>query len=219
MRILIVGAGKVGSILAKMLAEKGHEVIVLDKDPRKAEALAREADVEALARDATDPSVYEAEIDLSTIDVVVAVTNRDEVNMFVATLAREYEVPRIIVKVRDSRIAYLIEKLGIEHVIVEPNVTANIINSIIEGKYVAVTLLPAFTGNYRLVSITISETDTAAGKPLDEIDYPRDRAKILAVFDGSTFLDPSEVIRLEPGYQVIALVRADAVEEFMNAFR
>ncbi len=219
MRILIVGAGKVGSILAKTLAEKGHEVIVVDKDPRKAEAVAREADVEALARDATDPSLYEREVDLSTVDVVVAVTNRDEVNMFVATLAREYDVPRIVVKVRDSRIAYLIEKMGIEYVVVEPQVTASIIHSIIEGKYVAVTLAPAFSGNYRLVSITISETDSSAGKTLDEIPYPRDRAKVLAVFDGTGLRDPSEIARLEPGYQVIALVREDAVDEFMAAFR
>ncbi len=216
---MIIGAGKVGSILAKMLADKGYDVIVVDKDPRKAEALAREADVEALARDATDPSLYEREVDLSTVDVVVAATNRDEVNMFVATLAREYDVPRIIVKVRDSRIAYLIQKLGIEYVIVEPLVTANIINSIIEGKYVAVNIVPAFTGNYRLVSVTISEGDSAAGKTLDEIPYPRDRARVLAVFDGQALLDPSEVVRLEPGYQVIALVRQDSLEEFLQAFR
>ena len=175
--------------------------------------------MEALARDATDPSLYEREVDLSTVDVVVAATNRDEVNMFVATLAREYDVPRIIVKVRDSRIAYLIQKLGIEYVIVEPLVTANIINSIIEGKYVAVNIVPAFTGNYRLVSVTISEGDSAAGKTLDEIPYPRDRARVLAVFDGQALLDPSEVVRLEPGYQVIALVRQDSLEEFLQAFR
>jgi trk system potassium uptake protein TrkA len=202
-----------------MLADKGYDVIVVDKDPKKAEAIAREADVEALARDATDPSLYEREVDLTTVDVVVAVTNRDEVNMFVATLAREYDVPRIIVRVRDSRIAYLIQKLGIEHVIVEPLVTANMINSIIEGKYVAVNIVPTFTGNYRLVSITISEGDTAAGKPLEEIQYPRDKARIIAVFDGRALLDPSEVARLEPGYQVIALVRQDSIEEFLQAFR
>ncbi len=217
--MLIVGAGKVGSILARMLAERGHEVIVVDKDERKAEMVAREADVEALARDATDPSLYEREVDLTTVDVVVAVTNRDEVNMFVATLAREYNVPRIVVKVRDQRIAQLIQKLGIEYVVVEPVITANIINSIIEGRYVAVNLLPTFMGNYRLVSITISEGDSSAGKTLDEIDYPRDKARILAIFNGESIVDPSEVTRLEPGYQVIALVQQDAIDRFLQAFR
>ncbi len=219
MRVLVIGAGKVGSILAKTLAEKGYDVIVVDKDSSKIESLVAVADVQAIAKDATDPAVYEEHVDLTTIDVVVAVTNRDEVNLFIATLAREYNVPRIIIKVRDQRVAFLIQKLGIEHVIVEPLVTAKIIESVIEGKYVTVNLLPIFTGNYQLVSITISEGDEAAGKPLDEVNIPRDKARILAIFDGNTIKDPGEVTRLEPGYQVIALVRRDWLEEFIEAFR
>ncbi|MET1101235.1 MAG: TrkA family potassium uptake protein [Pyrodictiaceae archaeon] len=219
MRILIVGAGKVGSLLAKSLSEKGHDVIVVEKDEAKAEALSREADVKVYNSDATDPALYESEIDLSTIDIVVATTNRDEVNMLIAMLAREYNVPRIIVKVRDTKIAYIIEKLGIESIIVEPNITANMILGVIEGKKTVVELLPSFSGYYKIVSFTISEQDYAFRKTLDEINYPRNAAKILAIFDGEEFRDPEEIGLLEKGYEVIALVREDMIEDFIKAFR
>ncbi|NPA05349.1 MAG: NAD(P)-binding domain-containing protein [Crenarchaeota archaeon] len=218
MRILIIGAGQVGSNLAKMLVERGHDVIIVDKDSERCEALASEVDVQAIARDATDPALYE-EIDLATMDIVVAVTNRDEVNLLASMIARDYGVPRIIARVRDPRTALLFEKLGVEFVIVEPLLTAKTIESIIEGKYGVIQIVPIFTGNYVLVSLTITENDSCVGRPLDEIPYPRDRAKILAVFTGDRFADPMEVEALRPNYEVIALVRKDSIEDFIQAFR
>lgn len=219
MRILIVGAGKLGSLLAKDLSEKGHEVIVIEIDEEKARKLAEEADVAAYARDATDPSVYE-EIGLQSIDIVVATTNKDEVNLFTSLIAREYGVPRIVAKVRDSRVAQILTRVGlVEDVVVEPQVIGSIIKGIIEGKYNVVELVPVFTGNFRLVSVTIAEGSNAEGQLLDEIKYPKHGAKILAIYDGKNFYDPGELVRLEAGYQVIALVRDDLIEDFLEAFR
>jgi trk system potassium uptake protein TrkA len=219
MRVLVVGAGKLGSLLAKRLSEKGHEVIVIDKDENRARQIAEQADVEAYARDATDPSVYE-EVNIATVDAVLAVTNKDEVNLFIAMMAREYGVQRIIVKVRDSRIAQIASRIGIaEHVVVEPKVVGSVIEGVLEGKYSAVDLVPVFAGNYRLVSITISEGSSVEGRLLEEIDYPREAARIISVFDGESFHDPGEIIRLRSGYQIIALVREDKLDEFIRAFK
>ncbi len=219
MRILIIGAGQVGSHLARILALHGNDVIVVDKDPEKCRNLreSTEADIHVVEGDATDPSLYD-EIDLSSIDVVVAATNRDEVNLFVATLAKDYGVKRVIARARSPLVARLLEKIGVEYVITEPLVTAKLMASVIEGKYTAVNLVPVFTGNYVLVSVTIAETDSSVGKTLDELELPRE-SRVLAIFDGENLLDPLEVDRLHPNYVVIALVRRDLVQEFIQAFR
>ncbi len=219
MRILIIGAGQVGSHLARILALHGNEVMVVDKDPEKCRVLREslEVDVSVIEGDATDPSLYE-EIDLSSVDVLVAATNRDEVNLFVATLAKDYGVKRIVARARSPLVARLMEKIGVEFVITEPLVTAKLMASIIEGKYNAISLVPVFTGNYVLVSVAISETDSSVGKSLEELDLPRN-SRILAVFDGENLLDPTEVRQLQPNFVVIALVRRDLVQEFIQAFR
>ena len=218
MKVLIIGAGHVGTHLAKLLSESGNEVIVVDKDPVKCERIANETDVMALNRDATDIFLYE-DVDLATIDVAVAVTDKDEVNLFVAAIARDYGVPRIVVRVKDPRVARLLERIGIEHAITEPFLIAKIMESLIEGRYHAVELSPVLTGGYALVSFTVTESDSSVGKRLDEINYPREKAKILAVFDGSSLKDPVEVSELRPGYEIIALIHKETVEEFMSAFR
>lgn len=218
MRVLVVGGGEVGSYLAKSLANKGNDVIVVDKDRERCEKISSEADVLALNRDATDPTLYE-DVDLRAVDVVVAATDRDEVNLFIATIARDFGVPRIIVRVKNESLARVLERIGIEYVIAEPLVTAKLIENIIEGKYHAVFLLPLFAGNYVIVSATITEADSSVGKRLDEIPLPKTGVKVLAVFDGEKFLDPEEAGELRRNHQVIALVRRDLVEEFLEALR
>ncbi len=218
MRILIIGAGNVGSHLAQLLSIRGNEVIIVDKDEERIKQLQdQNVDAQGIVMDATDPNLY-SEIDLKSIDVVVAATDRDEVNLLVATIANESNVPRIVVRTRSSRIAKIMEKIGVEYTITEPVVIAKLINSIIEGKYNAVSLVPVFTGNYMLTSITITETDSSVGRTLGEIELP-EGIKILGVFDGENILEPTGNLELRPNIIVIALVRKDVLEEFERAFR
>ena len=218
MRILIIGAGEVGAHLAKSLAARGNDIIIIDKDKDKCDRIAAEADVLALNRDATDPTLYE-DIDLRAMDVVVAATDRDEVNLFVATIARDFGVPRIIVRVKNENLVSILERIGIEYVIAEPVVTARLIEGIIEGKYHAVSLVPVISGNYVLVTVTITEVDSSVGKRIDQLPLPETGVYVLAVFDGERFLDPEEVGELRQNHQVIALIRKDLVDDFLKAFR
>lgn len=217
MRVLIVGAGGVGGHLAKMLSARGHDVIVVDVDKRKLEKLQSEADVEGIIADATDVSLYE-EIDLETIDVVVAVTDRDEVNLLVAALARETGVPRVIVRVKSPQTAKLLRKMGIEDVINPPTLVANLIFSSIEGKKRVATLLSAFLGEYDLVSYLIKEGDSSSGKRLSEVELPP-HSKILGIFDGEKIIEPFPQLEIRPGMHVIALVQRGFVDEFLRALR
>lgn len=217
MRVLIIGAGDTGRHLAKMLSGKGNEVIVVDKEKEKCKIITEEADVLAINRDATDLSLYD-EVDLRKLDVVVAATDKDEVNLFAALIAREHGIPRIMVRVKNEKVARLLERVGIERAICVPYVIANLIEGFIEGKYSLITLSPIFTGMYGLVSLTLTENDASIGKSLKDLKIPL-ASKILAIFDGEKFLDPEEVTELRPGYEVIALVRNDLAEEFIRAFR
>uniref|UniRef100_A0A7J3ZKP2 TrkA family potassium uptake protein n=1 Tax=Fervidicoccus fontis TaxID=683846 RepID=A0A7J3ZKP2_9CREN len=217
MRVLVVGAGNVGGLLAKLLSMHGNDVIVVDKDEGKIRSVQREADVMGIVRDATDPALYD-EIDLASMDVVVAATDRDEVNLLVATLAVESGVPRVIVRTRSPKIAKIMERVGVEYTITGPAVVAKLILAIIEGRFQAVPLIPVFAGDYVLASITISETDSSVGKTLGELSVP-EGVRLLAVFDGENFLEPSGGLEIAPNSIIIALVRRDMLEEFERVFR
>lgn len=215
--MLIIGAGSTGSHLAKLLSGRGHEVIIVDVDKRKLEKLQGESDVEGIMADATDVSLYE-EIDLDTIDVVVAVTDKDEVNLLVASFARASGVPRVIVKVKSPQIAKLLRKMGIEDVINPPTLVANLIYSSIEEKRKVANLLPAFLGEYDLVSCVIKEGDNSVGKRLGELELP-EQSKIIAIYDGEKIIEPIPQIEIRPGLHIIAIVHKDSVDELLKSLR
>ena len=102
MNIVIVGAGRVGRALAEKLAQDGHDVSLIDSDPAKVRELSETLDVQVLAGNgATAPELRRAGIERANL--VVAVTDRDEVNMVVGLLASfAFKVPRIVVRLRDA---------------------------------------------------------------------------------------------------------------------
>lgn len=106
--ILIVGAGRVGSSVARSMLAKGHEVSVLDEDPLSHERL--DAGQETTWEDAGGRFTigHALEVDalresgIEHADVFVASTNGDNTNLTVAQIAqRMFEVPRVIARVMD----------------------------------------------------------------------------------------------------------------------
>lgn len=216
MKILIIGAGRLGSHLAQLLSRLGHDITVVDKDEDKILNTLKIADVDGYARDVTDPRFFE-EIDLSTYDVIVAATDRDEVNLFVASIARLYNVERIFVRAKNSQTTSLLSMIGVEGVVVEPLIAANILFSLIQGKYELVNLVSSLSGGFYLVSGVVREASPLRGKLIShaiEEGLIPSSVKILAVFDGERFYDINEAPPLEPGFVVIALVSEKSLREF-----
>ncbi|MEM4475220.1 MAG: TrkA family potassium uptake protein [Fervidicoccaceae archaeon] len=217
MRILIVGGGAVGGYLARLLSERGHEVLVVDKEAEKLRSLQREADVTCITRDATDPGLYD-EMNLASFDVVVACTDSDEVNLFVSVLAKEANVPLIVARARSPKVAALLQRLGVRHVVVGPILIAKLMLSMVEGLFGSVPLTEALSGLYSLLSLTIGTTDSSVGKTLGELELPEGSA-ILAIVKDNEVLAPSDSIELSPGTIVVALVRSEKSEDFERVFR
>lgn len=102
MRIVIVGAGLVGSTLADRLSRDGHDVSLVERDESKARTLQDSVDVQVVhGNGATADTLREAGI--QEADLVVATSNVDEVNLLVGLLATSlFQVPRVIVRLRDA---------------------------------------------------------------------------------------------------------------------
>jgi trk system potassium uptake protein TrkA len=102
MFILIVGAGRVGSAVAKRALDAGHEVSVLDSDPLSHERLDKDQSI----------SWEDAGGRFTTADVFMAATRGDNTNLVIAQLAqRRFNVRRVVVRVADpARAAWYAEQ-------------------------------------------------------------------------------------------------------------
>ena len=102
MNIVIVGAGEVGQHLASILSREEHSVSVVDSDPVKARRLTESMDVQSLVGNGTWAKVL-TEAGASKADLVVAVSDRDHVNMLACLVSKRLGAKRVILRLRDTR--------------------------------------------------------------------------------------------------------------------
>ena len=89
MKILIIGAGAVGFSIAKQLSAEGHDISVVDVNPKLIRKISEKLDVSVITGNATSPSVLES-AGVEGADMVLAVTTSDEVNIVTCILTSKY---------------------------------------------------------------------------------------------------------------------------------
>ena len=102
MRIAIAGAGNVGRAIARELLDNGHQVLLIDRDP-KALKLDSVPDAEWLMADACEIASLDKAA-LGNAQVLVAATGDDKVNLVASLLAKtEYGVPRVVARINHPK--------------------------------------------------------------------------------------------------------------------
>ena len=101
MKILILGAGQVGTSLAKFLSkDKANDLTIVDRDAEKLSNLQRKLDIKTVIGNAAYPTVLET-ADIQSMDMVIAVTQSDERNMLACQMAHTlYKVDKKIARIR-----------------------------------------------------------------------------------------------------------------------
>ena len=122
MKIIIAGAGRVGYVVAESLEAEGHDITLIDRDAETIEHAANELDVICCLGSATNPDTLR-EAGAESADVLMAVTESDEVNMICALAARRLGAKYIVARIRDpeylAQTEFLREAIGLS-VIVNP---------------------------------------------------------------------------------------------------
>ncbi len=100
MRLVIVGAGKIGATLVAKLANEQHDVIIVDKDPKIVEQIVNRFDVMGVCGGGADRMILE-EAGVNYADFVIACTSRDELNILCCMLAKKLGAKHTVARVRD----------------------------------------------------------------------------------------------------------------------
>lgn len=99
MRAVIIGAGKIGYNIAETLSREGHDVYVIEKDEDRKQIVEENLDVQVMIGNGADSRLLES-IDVEHADLLIAVTENDELNMMACMLAGQYGVQKTVARVR-----------------------------------------------------------------------------------------------------------------------
>ena len=115
-KIIIIGAGEVGSFLAKKLSNEQHEVTVIEEDPEKTENLSNELDALVIQGNGASPSTL-TRAGANEADLIIAVTDKENVNMLACYVAKNLGTKKSFARVQDESMKSEQSELKIDHII------------------------------------------------------------------------------------------------------
>ena len=210
--VMVVGGGRVGAALARLLTHAGHSVIVVERSSDRA---TRVADLAPAARvvvaDGTEPAALEA-AGIRTVDVVASVTGDDASNAMVGALARlQFAVARTIARIVDPTHAWLFDEgSGVDIAIDQADLLTRLIVEEITLGEVA-TLVKLRRGDFTLVEERVVAGSRAEGRAVAELDLPAACVLVAVLRDDAVLACRGELV-LGAGDEVLAVAHEGATE-------
>ncbi len=216
MRIAIAGAGNAGRAIARELIANGHQVLLIDKNP-KALKMESVPSAEWLLADACEiSSLDKAKLDIC--QVMVAATGDDKVNLVASLLAKtEYGVPRVVARVNHPKNEWLFDSSwGVDVAVSTPRIIAALVEEAVSvGDVVRLFSLKA--GEANLVELTLPDNSTCIGKSVAEINLPEDAALAAIIRDGHV-ITPAGHDVFSAGDELIFVASAQAEDSLKSCF-
>jgi len=206
--VVMFGGGEVAYYLSKEFIEGGHEVLIIESDPKKRERLEEALGDITLGGNGCRIQCLE-QAGVSRADVFIAATDADEDNLAACQLAQiKYKVPRVLSKLNNPRNRNIFRKLGIEN-------TIDVAALILENMKAQIPAFPLVRlselegEDLEVVQVRVTEDSGLGGHALGE-------TRVAFLADASCLARPGETPRgadastyLEEGDSLICVVAHD----------
>ena len=167
MYVIIVGCGRVGSELAKLLSAEGHDVVVIDKNPTAFDRLGGTFNGLTLVGNGFSLSLLK-QAGIEKADAFCCVTNGDNANLVSAQAAKKiFKVPKVIARVYDPQRAHIYKALGLDIISGTILFAAMLRDKIIESRFSSYLIETKELG-----VIEIEVKNNLVGKTIQDINIP-----------------------------------------------
>jgi len=215
-RIAIAGAGNVGRAIARELLDNGHQVLLIDRDPKSLK-MDSVPDAEWLLADACEiTSLDKAKLD--TCQVLVAATGDDKVNLVASLLGKtEYGVPRVVARINHPKNEWMFDtSWGVDVAVSTPRIISALVEEAVSVGDV-VRLFSFRKGQANLVELTLPDNSSCLGKTVEEITLPENSALAAIVRDGRVVTPKAHEV-FTAGDELLFVATAEAEDQLKQCF-
>lgn len=226
MKVIVCGAGQVGSNIARYLASENNDVTVIDQSPELIQRIGDTLDVQAMVGFASHPNVLEA-AGAADADMIIAVTQADEVNMVACQVAHSlFNVPTKIARVRNQSYLQPIwaDLFSRDHmpidVIISPEI--EVARAIARRLQVpgAFDMIPLADGRVKVVGVLCTEQCPIVNTPLRQLTglFPDLNIEVIAIVRNDKPIIPTSDDQMLPGDEVYFVTDTNHLGRAMAAF-
>ncbi len=226
MKIIILGAGQVGRTAAYHLSrEEANDVTVIDLNEEILRDLQDRLDIRTVIGNASSPRILEA-AGIASTDILVALTNSDEVNMLACQIAWTlYRTPKKIARVRSAAYTERDKLFGENAVAVDVWISPEQLVTEYVARLIrypgALQVLDFADGRVRLVGIRARQGGPLIGQALKTLraHVPSADARVAAIYRAGKSVKPDGETIIEDGDEVFFLAARDDIRVVMKELR
>jgi trk system potassium uptake protein len=206
MYAIIVGAGKVGYHLGRLLMAQGHEVMLIEEDRSKVDLLSFEFHDAIMQGDGSMVEVLK-EAGTNRAHVIVAATGNDEDNLVICQIAKlVFLRPRTIARVNNPRNEELFTGLGVDASVSATKIINAMIQEQVKAEDMMIPLLTLKAGDVEIVEMELSRCSHIVKKKIKDLTLPP-ASIFIAVIRGEEVIIPYGETEFQPEDKVLALVK------------
>jgi trk system potassium uptake protein TrkA len=191
MYVIIVGCSRVGSELAKLLSNEGHDVVVIDRNQASLDRLGNSFNGVSLVGNGFDISLLK-QADIEKADAFCVVTNGDNTNLICAQVAKRiFKVPKVIARVYDPQRAHIYRALGLDILSGTVLFASMIRDKIVESRFTSYLIESKDLG-----VIEIDVQKDLVGKTVEQINMSREFIVVaIRSLAGVLIPDPQTIVK------------------------
>lgn len=219
MRIVIVGAGRLGYSIAELLSNEEYDVVVIDTNEANLSQVRSNLDVLTILADGASPSAM-MNPDIRNADILAAVTALDEVNIVSCVLAKKNGITHTIARIRDEKYlaepeSYLKKNFDIDLALSPELICAREIHRLLRTPS-ALNVEDFADGKVRLFETRIADKSPLAHLPLKNLTLP-DHILAAMIFRNNLMIIPHGDDKLLPMDNVYFIGDAKEIDSLSQA--
>jgi len=213
MYVIIVGCGRVGAELAKLLSGEGHDVVIIDKSQDSFSRLEDTFNGLTMVGNGFDLALLK-QVGIDKADAFCAVTNGDNTNLISAQVAKKiFRVPKVFARVYDPQRAHIYAALGLDIISGTLLLSAMLRDKIIESRFSSYLIESKDLG-----VIEIGVKNSLVGKTIQDINIPGDFIVVaLRRMQGVIIPEPKTVLKDKD--ILMGVVKVSSLKEVREKFQ
>lgn len=218
MQIIIVGAGKLGYILAEFLSQKDNNVIMIDTNEKALERANNQLDILTHRGNGAQIAVLE-DFNVRNSDLLIATTNNDDTNMLICYLAKKLGCKRVVARIRDPEYSEQVEtlkkQLDIDYVAnPELEMAKEIGAHLLKGQ--ALNMEDFAKGKVSIINFRAHDLEGMEGNRIKDIEIPKSVLIAAILRDGEIIIPYGDTI-LKGNDTIYLIGEKESINMFKNS--
>jgi trk system potassium uptake protein TrkA len=210
MRAVIIGGTPLTIMTTNLLLRRGHEVIVVERDQERIDALSEDLACGFLHGDGTRPALLR-EADPKGTDVLYCLTHNDQTNIIASLVGKSLGFARVITRIENPEYEHICIELGLEDTIIPARTIGSYLTDMFEG-HDPLVLSTMIRDEARAFSFVAREDDAG---PVDELELPAE-TRVICVYRDSKFILADEDTKLKLGDEVVMITHRRNIDDLVS---